>query len=262
MDCKRRPEFQQGVEVEPPLDPSTFYISGRDCVPFEGKFLKVLNPKNVELPAQILIDTPLPTDGTYTYIVDQTGRFCAVKVDNVLEIAAKHGFLAYKMHTPRVLVSGECRKMGTTIEFNVLSGTYMRDWMNETLKGECDKDVQDRAIEFIQKANPGTTIAYTAQMLVSPEALPVLREHLDKYVSAGYEVRLYSTRKGCVATPIAIEQTLKLYSKLPPTDKLIVDLNEKLQLSKEYTLYKKAGKRKTRRVVRRKSRSNRQKRIS
>jgi hypothetical protein len=236
------------------MDPSTFYI-GRDCTPFEGKFLKVLNPRDVKLEARVLIDTPLEEDATYTYIVDQNEKLCAVKVDNVLEIAAKHGFLAYKVNTSRVLVSGECRKTGTNIEFNVLSGTFMQHWMADVLRGECDAAVQARAAAFIQKANPGAVVAYTSKMLVSKESLPVLREHLDKYVDAGYEVRLYSTAKGCFTIPGAVEQTMKIYEKLPPTDKLIVELQEKLRLSKDYTLYAKAGRRKTRRTNGRKSRS-------
>lgn len=246
MDCKSRAEFKQGATVEPALDPSTFYITGRDCTQFEGKYLKVLNPRDVTLDARVLVDTPLE-DGTYTYIVDQDEKVCAVKVDNVLEIAAKHGFLAYKVNASRVLVSGECRKAGTNIEYNVLSGTFMQHWMQDDLRGECDVAVQERAAEFIQKANPGAVVTYTSKMLVSKEALPVLREHLDKYVDAGYEVRLYSSSKGCFASPQAVEQTMKIYNKLPPTDKLILDLHEKLRLSKDYTLYTKAGRRKTRR---------------
>jgi hypothetical protein len=98
-------------------------------------------------------------------------------------------------------------------------------------------------------------VTYTSKTLVSKETLPVLREHLDKYVDAGYEVRLYSSAKGCFTIPEAVEQTMKIYDKLPPTNKLIGDLQEKLRLSKDYTLYKTAGRRKTHRTHRRKPRS-------
>jgi len=105
--------------------------------------------------------------------------------------------LAFVSGAERVLASGELKKTGNKIEFNLVSGTYMLKWMTSKLKKECNQQVQDQAASLFAAALPGMEITYKGEDFITDVYVPVTREQLNSYLDAGYEVRLFDDERVC-----------------------------------------------------------------
>lgn len=194
--------------------------------------------------------TPITSggDGIYTFIVDQRGRVTTTRIINAIEINAKHFSMVLRDPSiTSVRAAGELRKSGTNLEFNVLSGTFMKDWIDD-----CESEIVEQAKRFLQAAFPGDTVTYNPAEYARTK---IDTAALDSYVAAGYEVQLFKNRRGCMGYGVKFYENM-LKNKLgdPVTNEL------ELRLAKDYEVYRPgtaAGRRRKTRRNRRKSRKMR-----
>lgn len=202
----------------------------RQCYIFDGKFVKIKAPTSGSIQTEFLKPkiytdkTTLPSDKVLTFVIDTSGNFVATPVDNKFEIGTGHLVLDCEARrlgklTGDVVFAGEIKGK----QFNLLSGSFMAEKM---------EDGEAPFIEPASAAMPGFTYSpVTGKTFINKEApeLQVSREHLDKYIDAGLQVRLYAKRGDCNRW---VE---------PPDD------------NQKYVMYQKAGRRrKTRRRIQRK----------
>jgi hypothetical protein len=213
------------------------------CLDYAGKFVQLVggDPRRIR---------PVPIesggDGIYTYLFDGAKTLYTAKVANQFEIGSLHLTLAFLAKTPRVLAAGELRLTGPTVEFNLLSGTFMEKWMVETLRGACDTEIISQTTKLFTAALPGKKHIYTDEHFITSEKVPVTREQLNVYLDAGFEVRLYDTKGDCKLNPDLLRAKLAAWKNLPPGPH-IQKAEEDLARSLNFTLYTRAGRRITRR---------------
>jgi hypothetical protein len=182
-------------------------------------------------------------DGIYTFLFDQTRRLHTAKVSNQFEIGSLHLTLAYEGNVKSVLAAGEMKKTGNKVVFNLLSGTYMKPWMAEV---DDDMSIREQALELFQEA--GIDAVYTDSPFITAKHVPVTKEQLHSYVDAGFTVKLFTDRKTCMLEPLLLNAQLTEWRKRPEVYKdAIQNAEEQLRLANEFTLYKKGGRRMTRR---------------
>lgn len=165
------------------------------------------------------------SDGIYTFIVDQRGRVKTSRINNGLELNAKHfSIVLSDPSITSVRGAGELRKIGTNIEFNVLSGTFMLDWIDG-----CESEIIEETKRSLQDAFPTNTITYTPAEYARTQ---VDEAALDSYVAAGYEVRLYPTKRACLTYSPSFYEVL-LEKKIGD----LTNIQTQLELSKSYIVY-------------------------
>jgi hypothetical protein len=225
------------------------------CLTYTGKFVKLVGKGD----PQKFRPVPLrpEDDGVYTYLFDQAKRLHTAKVANRFELGSLHLTLAFESKAERILASGELRKIGNTIEFNLLSGTYMQKWMTEELDKTCGQQVQAQAAELLQTSLPGMKITYTGEDFITDVHVPVTREQLNSYLDAGYEVRLFDDERSCKLNEALIEAQLGVWEKMKMTGPHVEKAKTDLDRTKKFTLYVRAGRKKTRRTKRRLTRRKR-----
>lgn len=187
-------------------------------------------------------------DGIYTFIADQDGRVTTARIINAVEVNVKHFSMVLRDPSiTSVRAAGELRKRGTNIEFNVLSGTFMLDWIDK-----CETVIIEQATRFLQAAFPGHTVVYNPDDYART---PIDTAALDSYVAAGYEVRLFKNKRDCeLYVPSFYEKLLK--NNLGDRQRN----EDNLRRAKDYTVYRPstaAGRRRKTRRNRRKSRKTR-----
>lgn len=72
---------------------------------------------------------PSVPDGLYTWIVKQSGNFYTAKIIEGQEIGTLHNNIVVLTHDEdktKVIAAGEIEKIGNSIKFNFVSGTYMK----------------------------------------------------------------------------------------------------------------------------------------
>jgi len=135
-------------------------------------------------------------DGVYTWILSDKGFF-ANKVHSILELGTLHLNLAEHTAASYIYGAGECGKMGGTLEYNTLSGSFMvpliRKYSNNV---DLDERVHS-TIEHMFGAMGFETIIRVEKTLIDKERMPLTEDELAMYVRAGYTVYLYDRETTC-----------------------------------------------------------------
>jgi hypothetical protein len=224
-------DISKGYAIEDTIDDLEAYKVRNQCLTYDGKYVRLENgdPRKLK---------PIPMekgcDGIYTYIFDQNQKLHTAKVGNQFEIGSLHLTLAYEGKITHVLAAGELKKTGNSVEYNMLSGTFMKPWM-EDLDHEYDEEIQQQAQSLFEKT--GISATYVPKAFITGKNVPVAKEQLDSYKAAGFEVRLYTNRKYCFLQPKLIQTSIEQWRGRPDTKSAIEEAEEQLRQSSEYVLY-------------------------
>lgn len=236
---------RKGKEVEEIDDLDAYKVRGQ-CMTYNGMFVR-LERGDPRLFRPVSLDKG--GDGVYTYLFDQDGRFLSARVSNLFEIGSLHLTLAYEGKVKHILAAGELKKNGDKIEFNLLSGTFMKPWMTDDLEGECDEEVQKLAEELFQ--NAGMNAVYVDKPFITAKNVPISKEQLDSYVDAGFEVKLFKDKIACFDDPEILQIKINNWKGKPGYEEDIKKAEEKLAKTKDFVLHKKGGRRMTRKYCKR-----------
>ena len=233
------------------------YAIRQQCLQYGFKYVKLVLPDNFNVekfkPAAVYKNGDELPSGIYTYLFYTPTDVIAVPVNNQFEIGTGHHALAYLSKTMTVFAAGEMQVDGKQISFNLLSGSYMRSWMTNTLKSKCDAELTSKTKEMLEGAYPGYTVTYTQTALIRNDTVPITKTELNKYTSLGIEVRLYNDKAVCRALPELIEQQrdrlIAINQRFPAkTDKERKEYEQQLQTFqadldklKDYEVYKPSG---------------------
>ena len=168
------------------------------CLKYETTYVRLKKAKNSMFGVNYFRNNQLP-DGVFNYIFTEDKTLIAAPLENAFEIASKHKHVAMYGKAKSILASGEMLKRDNTIQFNLSSGTFMKDFMTVTLEGKCNNEIVARAVELIKQYYPSHAIQFVTRSFITATELPLKKEHVQKYASAGYEIRLYPTKKACMA---------------------------------------------------------------
>ena len=237
------------------------------CLTYNGKFVKLIVPDGFDVnafaPGQVYHEKEDLPPGTYTYFFYTPGHVVCIPVQNKFEIGTNHYTLAYVSKAERVYAAGELEVKDKTLTFNLLSGSYMKPFMERRLKQKCGKEIHDKTTRMLQAAFPMFTVTPTTQELIRDDTVPITKAELNRYVSLGIEVRLYSDREICKARPEVIEFQRDSFEainqKYPPKDlqgiaameKQRAEFQAELDRLKQYEVYRPTAGGKTRRRARR-----------
>ena len=170
----------------------------------DGKtvFVKVLLPvdKRKQFTKNILDLIPLlrndelkdAADGIYTWIDSDTG-FYANRVLSSLELGTIHHSLALRSFSNEVFGAGELRKTGDSVQYNIQSGSYMKDFIVENASriGGIVTHMNTLFQSF------GLRPEFIDTPFIDIASMPLTRTELDIYVVAGYEVWFFDTEDEC-----------------------------------------------------------------
>ncbi len=227
MDCEA--EVRKGIPIEDAIELESAYGAKRQCLTFGNKFVRII-PKNkrvIDIPTK----NPVTTDGVYVFLFDQDGRFWVTPVENMFEYGSIHFTLVFESNAKRILTAGELYKTGTKMAFNLLSGSYMKGWMEEM---DCDDVIIQRTKSMLEKTHPDLDINYTNKTFVTSTRIPLTENQLKKYHTAGFEIRLYSDQSVCMYEPVM----LRAYIAATPNPETKKKFEEQLQrVETEFTLY-------------------------
>lgn len=241
------------LDEEIQVNESEIYDPPEMCMKYENQRVRVLKSKGeVQLNVKYFTKIDLP-NGIFTYIFTPDETFLASPMENLLEIGSKHKFLAFKAKTRTALSAGELIKIDGKIQFNLFSGTFMQEFMINTLQNKCSNEMIERTKQLFQKSFPTLQIENTTTAFNKESIIPLKKEHLLKYVSAGYEVRIYQNVQAC--NPLAkvrLTSRLQVLERSPKTEanlKEIATINENLKSIDQFIVFRKRdrGGRKTKR---------------
>jgi hypothetical protein len=230
-------DISKGYVIEGKIDDLDAYKVRNQCLTYNGMFVRLEggDPRKLR---------PIPIeqggDGIYTFLFDQNRSLHTAKVSNQFEIGSLHLTLAYEGQVTHVLAAGEFKKTGNRVEYNLLSGTFMKPWMDE-MEHEYDDDIQKQAQTLFEDA--GMTAVYTDKAFITAKNVPVTKEQLDTYVDAGFEVRLFENRKYCQIEPVLLQVSIESWKGKPGFESAIQKAQDQLEQSKAYTLYTRGGRR-------------------
>lgn len=254
MDCDKA--LNQGVEVDDDdFDLGYAFYFKRQCPYWRDKYLRIVHKKDTNLVSPIekpKFNSPITEDGTYIFLFDQDGQFWNTKVDNYFEYGQIHLTLVfaskvYESKIKRVIAAGEIRKTGSTLEFNLQSGTFMADWLVKELNNQCTDALVKQTEERLVRLHPSLKIVYRNETFINNDSLKMDSSFLDKLYRAGFEIRMYDDDYTCMSDPhelneISNDKTLSITKRANAAYELRL-------FNEEYMLYKpstQAGKRKTR----------------
>lgn len=232
----------KGYAISNTIDDLDAYKVRNQCLTYNGKFVRLEggDPRKIR---------PIPIeeggDGIYTFLFDQNQKLHAAKVGNQFEMGSLHLTLAYEGKVKSVLAAGEMKKTGNSIEYNLLSGTFMKPWMEE----ESEEEIQQQAQTLFEQA--GFSASYIDKAFITGKNVPVTKEQLDSYKAAGFQVKLFENRKYCQIEPMLIEASIGQWKGKPGFESSIQKAEEQLRQSKEYTLH--GGRKMTRKYCKRTS---------
>lgn len=164
----------------------------RCTVVFGGKILNI-NISNLNKEA-LIKDIPLiyerPVEpGYYTWIIFSQGGdkvFVASKAYSILELGTIHRAIAYRVKPTRIHSAGEIKvDVNGSLEFNIISGTYMLPLFSSLKRSRCDKDNLETLMIGKIKEFIGADSNFTQETLITPATLPVTQEELDLYTRHG-----------------------------------------------------------------------------
>lgn len=217
------------------LDEDMYTGAKHMCLPFlhsDGNryFLRIIKPaemssaqakdavKSFIMPTIYIPHTfPTAPDGIYTWILGDAGFF-AGKVRSKFEFGTIHKQLADLTGTRRIYVAGECRKTGTNIEYNLMSGTYTRNmissrWNNRSiqLKNTPTYKKLSTTVIALFDGMGFTTDPSHETTFITDELTPITKEELDEYKAAGFQIEMFQDKNLCILNgPITSQNTTKL----------------------------------------------------
>jgi hypothetical protein len=233
---------EQGYEMEDQIGERQAIGILKQCFMYNGEYVQ-LEGGNVSGFKPVSIREG--GDGIYTYIFDQDKMLHTARVENQFEINSLHNTLVYKGHVKRVRGGGELKKEGNKITFNLLSGSFMKDWMQDVLDGTCDDKVQE-SVKQLFRISGYEDCTYTTETLINKKNVPLTKAQLDGYVKAGVTVKLYSSRKHCMTEPDVIRGRITELKKSTTRglESMIQKAEEELLDANKFTVYQPGGKRK------------------
>ena len=234
MSC----DIVAGKVIEDTIDDLDAYKIRNQCLSYNGMFVRLEDGDPRKLRPVSMEDGG---DGIYTYLFDQSKKLHTAKVSNQFEMGSLHLTLAYEGKVKSVLAAGEMKKTGNSVSFNLLSGTFMKPWMQGDLDGECDEEVQQQTIKLFEEA--GITAVYTDKAFITAKNVPVTKEQLDSYLDAGFQVKLYNNRKFCMHEPAMLKATIGQWKGRTGYEDAIRKAEDQLQEASQFTLYTKGGRR-------------------
>jgi hypothetical protein len=142
---------------------------------------------------------PTAPDGIYAWLETDRG-FYASPVRNELEFGSRHIQTADRVQASKVFLGGELEKTGTTVKYNLLSGSFMRDI--ETLyPGHDYKTDTERLFVTL-----GLTPVFTDKTVI---VAPVTLADVRYYKSQGYKLWLFDTHNACLSADWALDPKRK-----------------------------------------------------
>lgn len=167
------------------------------CLKYDSSYIRLKRNPTASLDLQYFQNEHLP-DGIFNFIFINDNTLIAAPLENAFEIGSKHKHIAIQKKGSNILSAGEMMKVGKTLQFNLMSGTFMKDFMLNTLAGLCKNELIQRTIKLFQLYYPMYKIEFITRSFITAKSLPLKREHVIKYKQAGYEVRLYPSKNACV----------------------------------------------------------------
>jgi hypothetical protein len=234
-------DISKGYAISEPINEEQAYKVRNQCLTYNGKYVRLEDGDPRKIPT---VPMEKGGDGIYTYLFDQNRKLHTAKVENQFEIGSLHRTLAYRGNVTHVLAAGELKKTGNKVEYNLLSGTFMKPWMEE-LGRAYDAKIKEQAQELFKKAGFSATFVETG--FITEDKVPVTKEQLDSYKAAGFQVKLYANRRYCRSSPQLIRAQIEQWTGKPDATADLKAAEEDLAHSGEYTVY---GGRRSRRMTR------------
>uniref|UniRef100_A0A6C0J5H1 Uncharacterized protein n=1 Tax=viral metagenome TaxID=1070528 RepID=A0A6C0J5H1_9ZZZZ len=127
-------------------------------------------------------------DGVYTWIMYDGGQFVATRVDTPFEVGTVHNSLALSVGAHVINGAGELKKNGSSIAFNLESGSFMKPWLRSKERDRyCPtKKLEDYVEDKIRILFPGAF--YLGRSFITQDAFPITQDVLDVYLHAGFRV--------------------------------------------------------------------------
>lgn len=190
-------KLEKGYDIPPNFSFDAFEPANV-CLKYEANYVRLKKRPTSSFQVFYFQNNQLP-DGIFNYIFTGDKTLIAAPLENEFEIASKHKHIAIYGKAKTILASGEMLKRDNTIQFNLSSGTFMKDFMITTLDGKCNNELVAKALELMKRYYPSHAIQFVTRSFITATELPLKREHILKYANAGYEIRLYPTKKSCMA---------------------------------------------------------------
>ena len=165
----------------------------------------MLNPNDICVKLNnILLEKDLTKceDGIYSWIVYKPGlvedpRIAYIKVEDTFEYQSTHGRLACNVRASSVYLAGEFEKStnpngAVTIKFNLLSGTFMRDYLKKFPVPGYEIQLVESLISFLDLKNVELIFDMSGQTMITAAKTQLTMEKLRNYVKKGLIVYIVS----------------------------------------------------------------------
>jgi hypothetical protein len=143
---------------------------------------------------EVYMDAASLPDGLYCWILTEPGKFAAIQVLSALEVGSIHKTIVHKLGVTKIYGAGEMRKdKGGVVSYNLLSGTYMVEWLAsaEACRGQLESEIRAAFERLFPGASFSTTTFITRKLRLTAT-------ELDRYTRYGFRVRLFDDAKECI----------------------------------------------------------------
>jgi hypothetical protein len=142
---------------------------------------------------EVYTDTASLPDGLYCWILTDPGKFAAIQVLSALEVGSIHKTIVHKLGVTKIYGAGEMRKNNGVVSYNLLSGTYMNEWLAsaEACRGKLESEIRTAFERLFPGASFGTTTLISRKLRLTAT-------ELDRYTRYGFRVRLFDDAKECI----------------------------------------------------------------
>lgn len=198
--------WEDGYRVDPENNVRLRYKIGAACSPnvvWEGEHkYAILPPLDMDRFVSFLDQIKvyegadgLPS-GTYTWIFYKTAADSPIKlvftrVDTVLEIGVFHSAIVERVGAVTVHGAGELLKTPQSLQFNLASGTYTKNWLNSWNVGKliCRGAELEEKIgrEFVKLVPGAVYIGNNERSFINSKSLVFTNEIASMYYRAGFE---------------------------------------------------------------------------
>ena len=173
-----------------------------------GKYVKLHVPDDYDTLVRFLATIPTYDettleDGLHTWTLyslpdDPTVRFVAMRVKNAFEVGTLHKTIALAIGAKRIHGAGELLKSGTTLTYNLESGSFTKYWLESREKRRyCSPDELFEKIDLeFKRRFPEYTFSRIGMSMIK-KSIPVQAANLAAYTDAGFAVELFDTQEDC-----------------------------------------------------------------
>jgi hypothetical protein len=145
---------------------------------------------------EVYTDAASLPDGLYCWILTDPGKFAAIQVLSALEVGSIHKTITHKLGVTKIHGAGEMRKdKGGLISYNLLSGTYMNEWLAsaEACRGQLESEIRTA----FERLFPGVLFGFVTKTLIS-QKLRLTKKELERYARYGFIVTEFDDPKECI----------------------------------------------------------------